>query len=140
MAERILVDTGPIVAIFSKDDAHHDLCAETLESLTPPLLSCWPVLTEAAWLLRARPEVVEKLFAALEGGLFALLPLVAGDIPGVASFLKRYRSAHLQLADAALAHLAEREGIRRIFTLDRRDFTIVRLKGNRRLRLIPQGP
>jgi uncharacterized protein len=51
--------------------------------------------------------------------------------------MKRYESAGVQFADAALAHLAERENIRAVFTLDRRDFTIIRLKRNRTLRLIP---
>jgi predicted nucleic acid-binding protein len=51
--------------------------------------------------------------------------------------MQRYESARLQLADAALAHLAERENIRTVFTTDRRDFSIIRLKRNRSLRLIP---
>ncbi|MGZ3384952.1 MAG: hypothetical protein ACXWNF_08545 [Isosphaeraceae bacterium] len=51
--------------------------------------------------------------------------------------MKRYESAGLQLADAALAYLAERENIRTVFTIDRRDFSIIRLKRNRMLRIIP---
>jgi uncharacterized protein len=53
--------------------------------------------------------------------------------------MKRYQSAGLQLADAALAHLAEREGIRTVFTIDRRDFSIIRLKRNRVLTIIPEA-
>jgi hypothetical protein len=52
--------------------------------------------------------------------------------------MHRYRDARLQLADAALVHLAEREGIRTVFTLDRRDFSIVRLKRNRALKIVPE--
>jgi uncharacterized protein len=51
--------------------------------------------------------------------------------------MKRFESAGVQFADAALAHLADRENIRTIFTTDRRDFSIIRLKRNRSLRLIP---
>jgi predicted nucleic acid-binding protein len=54
--------------------------------------------------------------------------------------MRRYEGIGLQMADAALVHLAEREGIRTVFTLDRRDFSIVRLKRNRTLRLIPDLP
>jgi predicted nucleic acid-binding protein len=80
------------------------------------------------------------MFDSFAGGFYALLTLSAGDIPPVSSIMQRYESAGLQLADAALAHLAERENIRTIFTTDRRDFSIIRLKRNRALRLIPELP
>ena len=137
MAERVLIDTGPIVAILSKDDKHHDHCSDALASLPPPLLTCWPVITEAAWLLRTRPDAVMKMFDGFRGGLFALLPLDSDALPAIAVLMKRYESCTLQFADAALAHLAERENIRTIFTTDRRDFSISRLKRNRMLRIIP---
>jgi predicted nucleic acid-binding protein len=59
------------------------------------------------------------------------------DLTAIAALMKRHESAGLQLADDALAHLAERENIRTVFTTDRRDFTIIRLKRNRSLKLIP---
>ena len=137
MAERILIDTGPIVAILSEDDEHHDVCSDALTNLAPPLLTCWPVVTEAAWLLRKRPDTVAKMFDGFRGGLFALLPLNLDALPAVAALMKRYESRALQLADAALVHLAERENIRVVFTTDRRDFSIIRLKRNRSLKIIP---
>jgi uncharacterized protein len=137
VAERVLIDTGPIIAILSEDDEHHDRCSEALTAMVPPLFTCWPVVTEAAWLLRKRPETVARMFEGFTGGFFALLALDADDVPGIATMMKRYESAGLQLADAALVHLAEREQIRTVFTTDRRDFSIVRLKRNRTLKLIP---
>jgi predicted nucleic acid-binding protein len=135
--ERILVDTGPMVALFSEDDNHYERCRETLSFLTPPLLTCWPVVTEAAWLLRTRPQSLHRLFESFDGGLFGLLPFDADDLPAVSGLMKRYEDIKLQFADAVLAHLAERENIRTVFTTDRRDFSIIRLKRNRTLRLIP---
>jgi uncharacterized protein len=137
VTERILVDTGPMVALFSEDDHHYERCAEVLETLTPPLFTCWPVVTEAAWLLRTRPKSMYQLFESFDDGLFALFPFEADDLPAVAVLMKRYEDIGLQFADAALAHLAERENIRTVFTTDRRDFSIIRLKRNRTLRLIP---
>jgi uncharacterized protein len=134
----ILVDTGPLVAIVSKDDVHHQVCVETLASLPPPLLTCWPVLTEAAWLLRTKPVALERLFAAFDAGMVDLLTLERDAIPWIAQFVRRYESIGAQLADAALVYLAERDHIRSIFTLDRRDFSIYRLKRNRALRIIPE--
>jgi len=70
--------------------------------------------------------------------LFALLPLNADALPAVAALMKRYESCGLQLADAVLAYLAERENIRTVFTTDRRDFSIIRFKRNRVLKIIPE--
>lgn len=138
MIERVLVDTGPIVALFSKNDEHHGLCSEALTALIPPLFTCWPVVSEVAWLLRKRQDALQKFFDAFGGGLFAFFTLDATDLPDIASVMKRYQTAGLQLADAALAHLAERENIRSVFTMDRRDFSIIRLKRNRSLKLLPE--
>ena len=55
----------------------------------------------------------------------------------MAGFLRKYRSLHPQIADASLVYLAEREGLDAVFTLDRRDFLVYRLSGNRRLNLLP---
>src|SRR5438105_9884156 len=127
-----------MVALFSADDQHHERCGDALTALNPPLLTCWPVVAEAAWLLRTRPRSLYQLFDGFRDGVFDLLPLEAEDLPAIAAIMRRYEDARLQFADAALAHLAERENIRTVFTTDRRDFSIIRLKRNRALRLIPE--
>ena len=102
------------------------------------MLTCWPVLTEAFWMLRNRPAAIQNLLRSFgEDGLLRLATLDEGDLPGIARILQTYASLRPQLADAALLHLAEREGLSMIFTLDRRDFTGYRLSRNRPLRLIP---
>jgi predicted nucleic acid-binding protein len=140
VTERVLIDTGPMVALFSEDDGQHERCTETLKTVCPPLFTCWPVVAEAAWLLRTRPHSLYQLFDGFSNGLFSLLSLEAEDLPAIAALMRCYEDARLQLADAALAHLAEREKIRTVFTLDRRDFSIIRLKRNRVLRIIPEQP
>ncbi len=63
--------------------------------------------------------------------------LDADDLPAIATIMRRYEDARLQFADAALGYLAERENIRTVFTTDRRDFSVIRLKRNRPLTLLP---
>ena len=135
---RVLLDTGPLVALLAENDAYHRRCVETLADLSPPLLTCWPVLTEAAWLLRRYPQPADRLNDARSAGLFDILPLNADDLPAIAAVMRRYEDTGLQFADAALVHLAERENIRTVFTTDRRDFSIIRLKRNRALTLLPE--
>ena len=134
---RILVDTGPLVAILARDDQFHDACVQALNTIPPPLYTCWPVLTEAAWLLRSHPDSIQRLLSSLTSDFLRLLPLDETDAPAVADIMLRYHKLRPQLADATLIHLAERDGIGTIFTVDYRDFSVYRVSG-RPLRLIPR--
>ena len=134
---RVLVDTGPLVAILSPRDQFHETCTQALKDLAPPLYTCWPVLTEAAWLLRFDPRAVEKLLQAAAFGLYRILNLDETDGIAVAAIMKRYRKLKPQLADASLVHLACRENIETVFTVDRRDFQIYRPAPNHTFRIVP---
>jgi uncharacterized protein len=137
LSGQVLVDTGPIVAILSESDEHHESCVEELQLIKGPLLTCWPVITEAAWLLRAYPVAIGRLLSSFDGRPFELLPLNETDLSGIAGILAKYKGLGIQLADAALVHLANRERIELMFTLDRRDFGVLRLASGKKLRLIP---
>jgi len=134
---RVLVDTGPIVAILSEKDQHHQRCVAELAALRPPLLTCWSVVTEAQWLLRQDPRAIEGLFRAFETKLFALLQISEDAMPALRLFLSRYRKMKPDLADACMTYLAEREDIDTVFTLDQRDFSVYRYGNGRRLKIIP---
>ena len=136
--KRVLADTGPLVAILSRSDEHHETCVEALRSLPGPLFSCWPVITEAAWLLRKTSGGVQQLLRTLDSGFVELLPLSSLDAKGVADIMKKYASRRPQLADAALVYLAGRDGIDTIFTLDRRDFSVYRSARKRPFRILPE--
>jgi uncharacterized protein len=134
---QVLVDTGPIVAILVQSDEHHLACVEQLRHMRAPLLTCWPVITEAAWLLRSYPQAIRRLLSSFNGRPFEIVPLDGSDLAGISTILTKYQALRLQLADASLLHLANRDGIENIFTLDRRDFGVLRLAHGKKLRLIP---
>jgi predicted nucleic acid-binding protein len=134
---RVLLDTGPLVALISPEDSRHSECLELWGSLDAPLYTCWPVLTEAAWMLRSRPASVERMLESGNGGALKILGLDEADAAAIADIMKRYSKLRPQLADAALVHLADREKIDTVFTLDQRDFRVYRTKSNRPLRLLP---
>jgi predicted nucleic acid-binding protein len=135
---RILVDAGPLVAILSRDDEQHTVCVDALQEMPGPLLSCWPVITEAAWLLRRSPRAVQQLLRKIDGSFLELLPLAASEASDLAALMKRYEDIRPQLADAALVYLANREQIETIFTLDQRDFSIYRSGRRRTFNLVPE--
>lgn len=135
--KRVLVDTGPLVAIMSRADQHHKTCLEALHDLPGPLFSCWPVITEAAWLLRRRPGVVRQLLDSISAGFVELLPVQSAEATEIGKVIEKYRNIRPQLADAALVYLAERDGFDVIFTLDRRDFSVYQAGRKRPFRIIP---
>ena len=134
---RVLIDTGPMVAILSVTDQYHDLCA-ALHDLPGPLFSCWPVITEAAWLLRRSPRLITDLLQSVSTGFLELLPLSGMEAGALAELMASYANLRPQLANAALVHLANRDDIDTIFTLDRRDFSVYRSAKNRPFRIVPE--
>lgn len=136
--KQVLVDTGPLVAILSREDECHIACVNALREMPSPLFSCWPVITEAAWLLRSSPRAVQQLLRNIDGRFLELLPLAGAEAEAVAALMKRYEDIHPQLADAALVYLANREQIETIFTLDQRDFSIYRSGRKRAFRIVPE--
>ncbi len=133
----ILVDAGPLVALVDSDDQHHDKCVAAFRLLREPLATVWPPLVEALYLLSDLPLAQEALWEMLERGAIFLLALDLGDVPRMRELMRKYGNRPMDLADAALLRVAEREGFRKIFTIDRRDFSVYRLNNRARLTLIP---
>ncbi len=134
---RVLVDTGPLVAIMARNDQHHRTCVEILHDLRGPLFSCWPVITEAAWLLRGHAGAVAQLLESIAAGFLELLPMQSTEAAAIGKLMEKYRNIRPQLADAALVYLADRDGFDTIFTLDRRDFSVYQAGRKRAFRIIP---
>jgi predicted nucleic acid-binding protein len=133
----ILLDTGPIVAFFDKDDQYHSLCLDTLKRVQEALVTTWPVITECFHLLNFSPEVQESLWLFIERGGLEISPLGKEHYPLCRDLMRRYKDLPMDLADATLVALAETLGISRVFTLDYKDFSIYRFKQTRRFTLIP---
>jgi predicted nucleic acid-binding protein len=77
------------------------------------------------------------MLGIVDGGVLELLPLAGAEAPSIAKIMEKYEDIRPQLADAALVHLADREKIETIFTLDRRDFSIYRSGRRHTFRIIP---
>jgi predicted nucleic acid-binding protein len=116
-----LIDTGPLVALLNTNDPAHAKCAAALPTFSGPLLTTWPVLTEAFHLLgRAGGWPAQALLwqMVLDG------TLTPDDHPpdpsAVHALMERYRNVPMDVADATLVALAEQQrGLHSLFTLDR---------------------
>jgi uncharacterized protein len=136
--EPVLIDTVAFAGLFDPRDQYHALAKAQFSEL--PLgkaYTCWPVITEAMHLIRNYPAQQDRLLARLDAGDYSLLPIGEEDIRAIREVMQNYRDQQVDLADAVLVHLANRDGIDAIFTFDRRHFSVYRRNDGRPFRLLP---
>jgi predicted nucleic acid-binding protein len=133
----VLVDAGPLVALLDKSDPHHNACKRVFEAMRDPLQTVWPAFTEAMYLLSFAWEAQAALWEFVESGVIGFCDLGSDDAPRMRELMAKYRDQPMDLADAALVCVAERERLRRVFTIDRRDFSVYRPKRIGRFTLLP---
>ncbi len=133
--DTVLLDTGPLVALFAPDDDNNARARQRAAALgATRLVTCEAVVTEASYLLyrsARRAQMLEWLESA-DVDVRTVEPM---GRPGVRALITRYADLPMDYADAVLVHLAEVARITRIWTYDRRDFSIYRVRG-RPLRII----
>ena len=128
----IIVDTGPLVALFHARDQRHGAAKAVLESSPAVLVTTWPVITEACHFLGQAGK--RALLTFIRRGALRLETLSVEDVPALDDVLARY--ARMDFADATLVLIAEKTGITEIFTIDRRDFGAYRTPSGRRFKLL----
>ena len=128
----ILVDTGPLVALFDHRDARHDRCSKVLQGLRPPLKTTIPVLTEAFYMLGPESREADLLRDFIERRGLSLWFFDDNSLTRAFELMERYADHPMDLADASLVVAAEFFGTRQIFTVDRRDFEAYRVRRGHR--------
>ena len=125
-----LLDTGPLVSFLASGLRHHAWAVEQWKRLRPPLLTCEPVLTEAAFLLKREGRESDALFELLERGVIRIALAVQEEQADLRALMRRYRNRPMSLADACLVRLSEILTSAELLTLDS-DFRIYRRHGNK---------
>lgn len=133
----ILLDTGPIVALFDASDTYHRLCLETLKSIKKPLITTWPVLTEAFYLLAFSWKAQDNLWEFIIRGGLEILSLEPNMQVRCRELMEKYKDLPMDLADGTLVTVAEYNKTTEVFTLDHRDFRVYRTSQGKRFRLLP---
>lgn len=125
-----LIDTGPLVSFLASGLRHHSWACDQWKFFRPPLLTCEPVLTEAAFLLKREGRDADPLFVLLERGAIRIALDLQEEQADLRALMHRYRNRPMSLADACLVRLAELHTAGEVFTLDS-DFRIYRRHGNK---------
>ncbi len=124
----ILVDAGPLIALFRKRDTYHQQSLTFVKNLKGRLITTWPVITEVMYELN-HTDVQEKFLLWIERGGLEIAQLYGQAIPGLLKLIKKYSDLPMELADATLMLYAEKTGIKEIATIDS-DFNIYRFAKN----------
>ncbi len=120
-----LVDAGPLIALFDKDDKYHHKVRQFLSHNETALVTTWPVITETCHMLDfsidAQLDFLEWMY---RGGL-RIHELGNTDVERMIALTKKYRDRPVDLSDASLVVASELLGVRQIISIDR-DFEIYR--------------
>lgn len=128
---RWLVDSGPLIALFDRDDAHHQSVKAFLQNHAARLLTTWPVLTETCAVLPA--ACVQDFLTFVERGGAGVVDLPAEAVSTIRALMDKYADRPMDFADASLVVLAVRLETDTILSLDA-DFTVYRLPGKKRFK------
>ena len=116
-----MVDAGPLVALIDRSDHYHHACREALGTIRDPLGTVWPAFTEAMYLLRSAARAQRALWDMISVGGLRLVEIGLDDCRRMSELMWKYRDLPMDLADAALVRVAERDHLRRIFTVNRQN-------------------
>jgi predicted nucleic acid-binding protein len=136
----LVLDTGPILALLDAADPDHERCVELVERLAEDLIVPSPVLVEVDyWTIKLLGYEAWEIFVAdLAGGAYRLEALELGDLRRAAELERTYANLDLGLVDASVLAICERLDERKVATLDRRDFSVVRPRHCSALELLPE--
>lgn len=128
----ILVDTGPLVALFDPQDRQHIRCRSILKEIHEPLLTTVPVLTEAFHLLEPASIGSDRLRDFVACGGLSVWFLDRTQLTRAFELMERYADRPMDLADASLVTAAEALDCRKVFTIDRSGFAAYRVRRGHR--------
>lgn len=135
MIERVIVDTGPLVALLDAGDSAHDWTTRQFQQIVGPLLTCEAVLAEAMYLLRSLRPAQEKILEWTERGVLLCPFVLSEEVARVRALWTKYADVPMSLADACLVCMTEKYDAHRLCTLDT-DFTVYRRHGREPIPLI----
>jgi len=138
----ILADSGYFIGLFDAGDHHHQRCKAFFATFKGVTITTWAVFVEVCALLDARAE--RKFFAwAIQAQALGHLRIEsppAEAVAGIRQLMERYDDLPMDFCDASLVYLAVELKVRRIATVDLRDFSVYRLPGNRRFTHVLETP
>lgn len=130
--KNIIVDAGPLIALFDKDDRYHDSVIKFLKKFNGQLITSWPVITEVTHLLSFNVKVQIDFLEWLKREAVTIINLENIHLERIIQLSKKYSDVPMDLADSSLIVIAELANITDIITIDS-DYYIYRTKNKKSL-------
>jgi predicted nucleic acid-binding protein len=128
MLNTILIDAGPIIALFDKDDTYHKAVMTFMKGKGFKFITTMPVITEVSHMLDFSIEAQLAFLEWIMKEGVIIHDVKQGDISRIVELVKKYKDLPMDFADATLVVAAEQTGIKNIVSIDP-DFDIYRLPG-----------
>lgn len=138
MRAAALVDTGAVAALVNRLDRHHQTAFDWFRDFRGELLTTEAVISETVYLFDGRSAHQQAALIWFQRARTAKRLLVApiADHERIGQIMARYADLPCDYADATLIDLAEHTGVAAIATIDQRDFSVYRLRGGKRFRIL----
>ena len=133
--KKILIDSGPLIALFDASDQHHGKSVDFIKSNTYPLVTTIASITEALHLLDFNRNAQIDLIEWIDRGGVEIADIENSDFARLRELTEKYRGLPMDFADCCLVYLAEKFNLNTIATIDR-DFTIYRIQGRNKFKTI----
>jgi predicted nucleic acid-binding protein len=130
--DRILIDSGPLIALFDADDNYHRKIRDFLTQYQYCFISTLAVYTEVAHMLDFSVKAQLDFYEWVMRKGVIISDINQNDLPRIVELTGKYADLPMDFADATLVVTAEKTGIREIISLDR-DFDIYRLPGREKI-------
>ncbi|MBF0259892.1 MAG: PIN domain-containing protein [Desulfamplus sp.] len=133
--KKILIDSGPLIALFDASDKYHHEAVKFIKSNQYPLLTTLASITETLHLLDFNRNAQIDFIEWIHRGAVEIVNIANGDFGRIKELTKKYRDLPMDFADSCLVYLAEKLNVNTIATIDR-DFSIYRIQGKKKFKTI----
>jgi len=137
MAADALIDTGVILALLDRTDKWHKPCVEAYNRTPLPLVTTEAVLAEVFHLTYRNLREVRGVWKLLRSGAIRMSPITNDELPEIQALMQDYSDYPMDFADATLVHVAARESLSLILTVDHDDFETYRIGGRKKFSILP---
>ncbi len=134
--KKILIDSGPLIALFDASDKYHNKAVHFIKSNKYPLVTTIASITETLHLLDFNRNAQIDFIKWIHQGAVEIHNIENDDFGRIKDLTEKYRDLPMDFADSCLVYLAEKLSLNTIATVDR-DFSIYRIKGRRKFNLNP---